>query len=303
VVANKIKASFYPFVIGISLFYWLLESFLDSFVFHQGSLIDRIFAPDPNEFWMRLLVILILSISWLYYKVIIDKYKKAQDSLKKSEEYLRSLLQTSASVIICLSSDHRILEFNYEAEHLYGMRREAVLGKDYFELFLPKSVWDQVASDIRKVLGGEPTRGYENPVKATDGSERILHWSVSRIHLGEGQSGIMAVGQDITELRKAKEELESSVSVLRATIESTADGILVVNNEGKIVSFNQRFVDMWGIPESIMATKDRTKLLEFIKDKLKDPEYFLSRVRDVFSQPDSAPRARSPAHVGTLDAS
>ncbi len=144
----------------------------------------------------------------------ITERKQSEEAIKSGQERLRIMLETSASIIICLSSDHRILEFNREAECLYGTKREEVLGKDYFELFLPKSVWEQVASDIRKVVGGEPTKGYENPVIATDGSEHIVHWSVSRIPAGEGQFGIMAVGQDITERIQAEEkrlELERQV--------------------------------------------------------------------------------------------
>lgn len=144
----------------------------------------------------------------------ITERKQSEEAIKSGQERLRTMLETSASVIICLSSDRRILEFNHEAESLYGMKREEVLGKDYFELFLPKSVWEQVASDIRKVVGGESTKGYENPVRACDGSEHILRWSVSRIPIGEGQFGIMAVGQDITERIQAEEkrlELERQV--------------------------------------------------------------------------------------------
>ncbi|MEK7280447.1 MAG: PAS domain S-box protein, partial [Nitrospirota bacterium] len=198
-----------------------------------------------------------------------------------------NMIYASASVIVCLSSDHRIIEFNDEAERLYGRSREDVLGEDYFRLFLPESVWDGVASDLKKVLKGDPTRGYQNPVRTADGSERILQWSVSRIRVGEGQFGVMAVGQDITERRLAKEELETSLSLLRATLESTADGILVVNSEGKILSFNQRFVDMWCIPASVAASRDDSQALAYVLDQLKDPEIFLTKVRDLYSQQDA----------------
>src|ERR1700694_1128822 len=45
---------------------------------------------------------------------------------------------------------------------------------------------------------------------------------------------------------------EQSLSLLRATLESTADGILVVDNAGKFISYNQNFAVMWGIPESVL---------------------------------------------------
>ncbi|MEK6599385.1 MAG: EAL domain-containing protein, partial [Deltaproteobacteria bacterium] len=99
-----------------------------------------------------------------------------------------------------------------------------------------------------------------------------------------------AIGSQIgqfMERKRAEEEIENSLSLLRATLESTADGILVVNNEGKMVGLNQRFVDMWRIPESIVASKDDDQALACVLDQLKDPEVFLGKVRELYLQPDA----------------
>jgi diguanylate cyclase (GGDEF)-like protein/PAS domain S-box-containing protein len=83
----------------------------------------------------------------------------------------------------------------------------------------------------------------------------------------------------------AEEDLEKSLSLLRATLESTADGILVVENEGRIVSFNHKFIEMWRIPESILASRDDNQALAFVLDQLKDPEGFQRKVRELYAQP------------------
>ncbi len=98
-----------------------------------------------------------------------------------NEEFLRSLIQYAPNVILFLSPDHRILEFNPEAERLYGCKRADVLGKDYLELFLPDSAREAVAADIDKVLAGKRTGGFENALIAHDGRERILSWNVDRV--------------------------------------------------------------------------------------------------------------------------
>jgi PAS domain S-box-containing protein len=82
-------------------------------------------------------------------------------------------------------------------------------------------------------------------------------------------------------------ELEESLSLLNATLESTADGILVVSSEGKIVSFNRKFVDMWNIPDSIIDSRDDDQALEFVLDQLKNPESFLKKVKDLYSHPEA----------------
>ncbi|MEK7841433.1 MAG: EAL domain-containing protein, partial [Deltaproteobacteria bacterium] len=94
------------------------------------------------------------------------------------------------------------------------------------------------------------------------------------------------IGQ-FMERKRAEEEIENSLSLLRATLESTADGILVVNNDGKMVGLNQKFVDMWRIPESIVASKDDNQALAYVLDQLKDPEVFIGKIKELYSQPDA----------------
>lgn len=63
--------------------------------------------------------------------------------------------------------------------------------------------------------------------------------------------------------------LQHSLSVTRATLESSLDGIVVVDNTGKITDYNQQFVDMWKIQPSLMETKDYNKVLESMLTQLK----------------------------------
>jgi PAS domain S-box-containing protein len=80
--------------------------------------------------------------------------------------------------------------------------------------------------------------------------------------------------------------LEHSVSVLQATLESTADGILVVDAHGRISSFNRKFLDLWSIPEAVLSTRDDDAALAFIRDQVVDPEGFLRKVRALYEHPD-----------------
>jgi PAS domain S-box-containing protein len=89
------------------------------------------------------------------------------------------------------------------------------------------------------------------------------------------------------DLRHEKERAELAGSLLAAALESTADGILVVDLEGRVVSTNRRFVEMWGIPDEVMATGDDELALSFVLDKLVDPDGFLAKVRDLYADPDA----------------
>ncbi len=88
-------------------------------------------------------------------------------------------------------------------------------------------------------------------------------------------------------LREVKEKYERTISLLNATLESTADGILVADGSGKITKFNQKFAEIWQIPESVLATRDDEKMLSFVLDQLADPVGFLSEVQELYLKIDA----------------
>jgi PAS domain S-box-containing protein len=92
--------------------------------------------------------------------------------------------------------------------------------------------------------------------------------------------------RDVTERKHVEEEVENTLSLLRATLEATADGILVVDRDGKIVSFNRKFVEMWRIPPEIIASRDDNRALAFVLDQLRDPERFVKKVKELYDHPE-----------------
>ena len=122
---------------------------------------------------------------------------------------IRTVVSAAGNAIICLDKEHRITEWNCAAEQLYGFRREEVLGKDYLAMFIPEDHIDNIATDIKEVLGGKTTEGYVNPVRRRDGTERLVSWTVTRMLSSRGTAvGVIAVGTDVTERKQADEKLQ-----------------------------------------------------------------------------------------------
>ncbi len=89
------------------------------------------------------------------------------------------------------------------------------------------------------------------------------------------------------ELLITNAELKKSLSIINSIIESTTDGILVVNLTGEIISFNRKFIDMWNIPPHIINSRNDSAVLGSVLDQLRDPEGFIKKVRELYAQIDT----------------
>jgi PAS domain S-box-containing protein len=83
----------------------------------------------------------------------------------------------------------------------------------------------------------------------------------------------------------AEVDHRKSLSLLSATLESTADGVLVVDNLGRITTFNQQFAEMWRIAPQILASGSDEDALSHVLDQLKEPDQFRAKVRQLYAHP------------------
>ncbi len=88
-----------------------------------------------------------------------------------------------------------------------------------------------------------------------------------------------ALEKEIVERKRVEAELKRSLSLLNATLEATADGILVVNQQDKITLFNSKFTQMWDIPDSVFTSGDPEEAIASLLRPLKDPENFLASLK------------------------
>ena len=83
-----------------------------------------------------------------------------------------------------------------------------------------------------------------------------------------------------------RRRVQNQTETIRATLESTADGILVVDERGKITALNEKFGELWRIPKSILASRDEDKVVSYVSSQLKVPERFHLRVAELYAHPN-----------------
>ena len=203
---------------------------------------------------------------------------------------LRSLVQNSAAITMLISPDGCIQSASGALTRVLGQDPELVEGLPLEELVL---------GDDRTALAGafeRASRGASvaGPVKVQvsllrHGNVGALPFELAIVNLIDDPTvgGYVVTGHDITDQQLADLRLRRALSLLQATLDATAEGIMVVDTDDQIVSFNQRLTEMWGVPDAILAAGNRRKVTEFVSGQLSHPEEYRARVERVYQHPES----------------
>jgi PAS domain S-box-containing protein len=209
----------------------------------------------------------------------VTEQKRAEEEVRRSERKYRTLVENSPNVIMNIDREGTILFINHT---LPQFTVEGVIGTNVTD-YIPA---DQAVIYRKKIETLFNTGEPQSIMLDSVGQTRWQSQLIPIMQEGKIESALV-IASDITERDRAAIELEKSVSLLSATLESTADGLFVVDRDGKIVSFNQKFVEIWSMPDSIIASRDAKQARTFAMDQLKDPEGFIKKIEELYSQPEA----------------
>lgn len=206
--------------------------------------------------------------------------KRSSQRLLESERNYRQLMEQASDGIFTFDREGGYLDANPAGCEMLGYTREELLKLNIRETIDARDL-EQTPLHAERVMRGENVLS-ERWARRKDGTLLPVEATAKLLENGR----VLTIVRDVTRRKRSEEELESSLSLLRATLESTADGILVVDDDGKIASYNRKFVELWSIPDEIVASGDDSRAQEFVLDQLKDPEGFLAKVRELYDQND-----------------
>ncbi len=277
-----------------SLAYWLLSMLY--ILFSEEILLS--FTHDPNllstislyKGWGFVTVTAIL----LYFTLRgqLSRWdreaaarEKAEKELKASEErFSKSFHSSPAAMLITDRVTGKIVDLNQAWLRLTGFHRKDIIGRTLLETGLVRESVHELLQPMKKgsVPRAEPL---ESVIFTSSG--RALTVLISREELEtNGVQYILAALEDITARKQAEAELKHTVSQLNATLESTADGILVVDRSGRISGYNHRFIDLWAVPDETIATREEANVFAHMRSLLAAPEDFRSRMESLRIRPE-----------------
>ncbi len=124
-------------------------------------------------------------------------------------------------------------------------------------------------------------------VRTASGEQKWLWERGAAVFAPSGRlAAVEGFFMDVTEQHRARSKLSAYASLLESTLESTADGLLVVDLNGTIVTYNRRFVEMWKLTDDVLETRDDERALASVLEQLVDPDGFLARVRELYERPE-----------------
>jgi PAS domain S-box-containing protein len=125
----------------------------------------------------------------------------------------RRYLDIAGVIIVAINAEGNITLINRKGCQILGYREEEIVGKNWFDHFLPRSIRDEVKTVFSKLMNGEieNVEYYQNPVLNRDGEERILAWYNTLLTDSTGRvAGTLSSGEDVTERMKAEEALRKA---------------------------------------------------------------------------------------------
>jgi PAS domain S-box-containing protein len=189
-----------------------------------------------------------------------------------------------------LAQEGYVAECNDAMARLYGLASASELvGLRFYQIRALRTPVTSTENTRAFVAGGfQPARWETNWIDRNG----VSRWSSNGV-MGIVEDGrlirVWATQQDITQQKNAEEGLRHALSLVRATLESTDDGILVVNKDGAIVDVNRRFANLWEIPPSTLVpgATYAASVRELIVEQVEDPADFAPRVERILAEPES----------------
>jgi len=135
--------------------------------------------------------------------------KRVEEELQRERQKAQRYLDVAGVLILVIDSDQKVSLINNKGCQILGCEEKEIIGKNWFDTFIPERVRDEVEAVFEKLMTGEiePVEYYENPVLTSSGEERIIAWHNTVLTDEAGNTiGTLSSGEDITEGKRMEEE-------------------------------------------------------------------------------------------------
>jgi len=229
------------------------------------------------------------------------RQRRAIASIRELENRQADIINFLPDATFAIDQKGTVISWNRAMEMMTGIKSSEILGKGNYAYAIPLYN-ERRPMLIDLVLAPEEefekkqyfytvhdmgTLTAETSLKKPDGTSVHLWGKACRLFDENGNfAGAIESIRDITERKRVEDALHARETQLSATLGSTAEGILAVDNNGKVLQVSPRFAEIWKIPRSLLESNDDRALLEFVLNQLTDADAFQKKVQALYNSDD-----------------
>ncbi len=243
----------------------------------------------------RLVEVIGTPVVWLGEAVVLfslrDLTERRRFEVARNEEArLRSVVHNAAAVIILVSAAGVVQSASGALGRLLGHDPELIEHRPLAELVNEADrpvLVDALERASRGATVADPVTVVVRLLRHA--SSRTVPFELTVVNLLDDPTvgGFVVSAHDITARAAAELELRHTLSLLRATLDATGDGIFVVGTDNRITSFNERFGEIWQIPVPVLESGDSAAVRDYAMSQLNEPDAFEAKIRELYASPEA----------------
>ncbi|HEY6005853.1 MAG TPA: PAS domain S-box protein, partial [Anaeromyxobacter sp.] len=207
----------------------------------------------------------------------ITERKRADEQFRTQTSLLASIVNSSDDAIISKTVDGIITSWNRAAEQIYGYSAAEIIGKP-ITVLLHTDRPDEMEVMLERIRLGHRVEHYETVRVRKDGKTISVSLTVSPILDDRGRMvGVSSIARDISERKRADEQLRAASVYARSLIEASLDPLVTISPEGKITDVNEATIKVTGVPREKLIGTD-------FSDYFTEPEKARAGYKQVFEK-------------------
>ena len=197
-------------------------------------------------------------------------------------EMMNALMDYNTDSIYFKDLKSRFIRINKSCAIKFKLdSHEEAVGKTDFDIFSKEHAQQAFKDEQDIIKTGEPIINIEE--KET-WEEEVKWASSTKMPLVNNDGkivGTFGISRDITEKKEAERKIEEGRAKIEAVLYSTADGMYATDKKGEILLYNNKFLELWNIPEKLVDLKSDEEVTRFMAGQMTDPESFRKRIREL----------------------
>lgn len=214
----------------------------------------------------------------------ITERKRSEEKIRANEAKLREIINLVPHFIFAKDEDGKFILANNAVAEVYGTTPNELIGKSDYDFNPDTDEVTHFIEDDRKVIeSGKGLFSIEEEITDSKGVKRYLQTSkIPFTASGSKKRAVLGVSVDITEHKQVEQELRFQNVLLKTQLEVSPDGIIIVDNDDRIIAFNHQFADIWEIPERFLTLQLGERAMESVINKVANPDEFVNKIRHLY---------------------